>query len=147
MRKKTLFTIFLICLTTTLAFSQTAKNVYNWNNLEQVRIYDLTSKGIQCYSDSLVEKAIKDSSVLCDAVAWKQLLSQLSGSDYEIHDVANENKCIILVFKFNDGTTIPFKYFPGQIVLFDIRKDHFNYLTFKKSIEEKISALYNSCIK
>jgi len=130
--------IFLLFFVPLFSFGQEA---YQWKNIEKITFYDFSARDPNCEISS-VDQIPKDiRSVNCNIPTWTAVLSKLTTNE---NDLLSES-CYLLVIKFKNGTRVPFQFFPRQKVIMDLRKDHWNSLSFKKEIHNKVDELFKEC--
>jgi hypothetical protein len=115
-----------------------AQEKYNWLDIEDVKFYDLSKFGCE------VDSVTNDSKVvICKIPQWKNILVNV----YEPQiDVAEEKTCYILLLKFKNSDPIPFKLYPKQEALFDMRKNHFKFFFVKNNDSLKFHQFLNDSI-
>ena len=118
-----------------------AQEIYQWDSIQKISYYDLTNHPTyKIESAKTIPKNIKF--ISCKISAWNEILSNITT---EGSDVGGPESHLVVVVKFKNGESIPFKFLPKQKVLMDLRKEHFIVLFFKKEVFEKVDQIYKSC--
>lgn len=141
--KKHIF-IFIICfITSPRCFSQVGKGVevYNWDELESVKIQ---RDGFDKSENELIDVLINNSKLEnCGNIdKWKSAFHTLKFGPNK--DVALE-KTYIIVCEFANGLKIPFRYFPNQYSIYDMRMNYGNYYSFPEQNNRMRNAI-KDCI-
>jgi len=118
------------------------QNDYQWNKIESITFYDLSKNNPQCDLSSVnqISKDIKF--INCNISLWNSVLSNLSDNKY---DLLSES-CYLLFITFENGTKIPFQFFPRQKVIMDMREGNWNSFAFKKEDYNKVDNIFKSCM-
>ena len=140
----------LILLITIKSFGQNDSDLknygvdkYDWKQLKQVTI--ITDDNTRYNADKImiVDLENKSKQVICDnKQRWKLAFATLPlGSNKDII----EEKTYILLCEFQGGQKIPFRYFPKQYAIYDMRKG-FHYFYAFPELNKRMRMLANQCI-
>ncbi len=108
-------------------------------DIKDVKFYDLKNAG--CSVDSISSNL---KSITLKTSPWKNILLSARNAS---KDIAKESSCYIILVSFKSGASIPFKLYPDQKVLFDMRENHFNYLSLSDKDGRKMNQLIKDAIK
>jgi|SRR5690554_3574995 len=129
--------LFLSCL------QLKAQNDYEWLELKSITLYNSAIN--KSTTDSIIQKVADTTThrAICNIQKWKPSLSAVPNGPR--NDVAVE-KTFLIICEFQDGSKIPFAFYPNQNALFDLRPEHFNYFSFPKDRNKYISEAFNTCL-
>ena len=117
---------------------------YDWQKLLSVTIQ--TDDGAHYFSDDqmIAELENKTKRQQCGNIRkWKSAFATLPyGPD---KDIAIE-KTYILFCEFENGLKIPFRYFPQQYAIYDMRNEFHYFYTFPE-MNNRMRNVVNECIK
>lgn len=137
--KKKLVPLFLLAFI--IPIMATAQERYKWFSVTSVTFYDLKQSSCRITNVQDIPNTAKGIGV--DKAIWSTFLPKFVRKQ---QDVLQEKSCYILVIQFRQGERIPFLYLPSQKTLFDLRKDHFNYLFFDTSASKVLDVFLKNAL-
>jgi len=101
---------------------------YQWDKLVSITIQDDDMTEYNSDEEMLDDLENESKRQLCENIRkWKSAFATLPFGPNK--DIANE-KTFIIFCEFKNGLKIPFRYFPNQYAIYDMRKEYHYYYTF-----------------
>ena len=134
--------IFILFLST-LNFKIHAQESYPWSEMQEVKFYNLSSLKINSSNFKMSDlDSVK--SVSFKRKVWQKILPF---ENKVPNDVADEDDALyVITVKFKNGEIIPFKLFPNQKALFDLRENHFNYINLSVQVQPIFIKIFNKAL-
>jgi hypothetical protein len=140
------FSALLLILNTLITFGQSNYGLdnYQWNKLKKVTLLKNVETDFE--TDSLMVSSLEKTELKSECENIFKFKKAFATLPYGPNKDVILEKTYILLCEFENGEKIPFRYFPTQYTIFDMRKAYRHYYSFPEKNNRMRNAI-KSCIK
>jgi len=137
------FLTLLLALNTLITFGQSNYGLdnYQWNKLKQITLLKNVETDFE--TDSLMISSLENTELKADCENITKFKNAFATLPYGPNKDVILEKTYILLCEFGNGKKIPFRYFPTQYTIFDMRKEYRHYYSFPEKNNRMRNAIKN----